>query len=234
MSESKLLLDLQGWDTKVTTIKSKLEEAQFKLNDSTEISKAKKLNDLVKEKLHEITLKRNKIEKDIHSLKEKMSSVNTKIYSGLIKTEKGLKALEEEMESLDKNINDQEDQILTIMIDQDRYSDGLKKSSNQILIIEQTKEKEIPKLEKIISELTTELDIASSQSANVRSQCDRLSLLQYDRLIKSHKGIAVSTLTSNLCGACMVSVPTKTIQELKKDNSFVLCNSCQRILCISD
>ena len=47
MSDSKLLLNLQECDTKVSDIKTKLEKAQFKLDDDTEITKSKKLNSYV-------------------------------------------------------------------------------------------------------------------------------------------------------------------------------------------
>ena len=49
MSDSKLLLNLQECDTKVSDIKTKLEKAQFKLDDDTEITKSKKLNTLVED-----------------------------------------------------------------------------------------------------------------------------------------------------------------------------------------
>ena len=67
MSDSKLLLNLQECDTKVSDIKTKLEKAQLKLDDDTEITKSKKLNTLVEDKLKEIKLNRSKIEKDIES-----------------------------------------------------------------------------------------------------------------------------------------------------------------------
>ena len=72
MSDSKLLLNLQECDTRVADIKNKLEKAQFKLDDDTEITKSKKLNTLVEDKLKEIKLNRSKIEKDIESLNEKI------------------------------------------------------------------------------------------------------------------------------------------------------------------
>ena len=234
MSDSKLLLNLQECDTKVSDIKTKLEKAQFKLDDDTEITKSKKLNTLVEDKLKEIKLNRTKIEKDIESLNEKISSINSKIYSGLIKTEKELSALQEEMETLSTMVENNEDQILSIMIDQDRYSDGLEKAYSQLSIMEQTREEEIPQLKQLISNLKSELDIALKESEDARAKCQKPALLRYDQLRKTHKGIAVSELTSNLCATCMVSVPTKIIQELKKDITFVLCNSCQRILCIPD
>ena len=234
MSENKLLLNLQECNTKTASIKSKLEEAEYKLTDTTELAKAKKINALVEEKLKEIKLKRNKLEEHIRSLKEKISSINSKIYSGLIKTEKELNALQEEMDGLSNTVSENEDEMLTAMIEQDRYVEGLTKSSNQLLIIEEARKKEIPKLESLISNLKSELGSASEKSENARSECSRSALMKYDQLQKTHKGIAVSQLTGNLCGTCMVSVPTKMIQELKQNISFVFCNSCQRILCISD
>ena len=234
MSENKLLLNLQESNTKTASIKSKLEEAEYKLTDNTELAKAKKINALVEEKLKEIKLKRNQLEEHIRSLKEKTSSINSKMYSGLIKTEKESNALQEEIENLSSVILQNEDEVLTVMIEQDRYVEGLTKSSNQLLIIEETRKKEVPKLKSMISNLKSELDFASKESENVRSKCTRSALMKYDQLRKTHKGIAVSQLTGDLCGTCMVSVPTKMIQELKQDISFVFCNSCQRILCISD
>lgn len=234
MSESKLLLNLQESNITADSIKLKLEEAEYKLADDSELTKAKELNALVEDKLKEIKLKRNQLEEQIRSLKEKISSINSKIYSGLIKTEKELNALQEEMENLSITVSENEDSMLIVMIEQDRYVEGLTKSSKQVLIIGETRKKEIPQLESQIIHLKNEFDSASKESEMARSKCTRAALMKYDQLRKTHKGIAVSLLTANLCNTCMVSVPTKMIQELKQDTSFVFCNSCQRILCISD
>ena len=234
MSESKLLFNLQKSDTKVSTINIEIRDTKFKLNDDSSIVKAKDLNGLVLSKLTSIKSIRNKLEKNLQILKDKSESINTKIYSGFIKTEKELTALQEELANLSKLIEETEDEILTIMIDQDRYTEGLEKSSIQLSEAEETRQRNIPELKHALCQLESEFKSASIENKKARSKCSNSALMKYDQLCKTHKGIGVSTLVSNLCSTCRVSVPTKTIQELKSATSFVFCNSCQRILCLPD
>jgi len=64
----------------------------------------------------------------------------------------------------------------------------------------------------------------------VRPKIDKTLLARYDRLAGSRDGIAVAEVKKNACGACFKSLTPQTVQEARRMDAVLHCESCGRIL----
>jgi predicted nucleic acid-binding Zn-ribbon protein len=56
------------------------------------------------------------------------------------------------------------------------------------------------------------------------------TLALYEQLLKGRKGVAVARMTGELCEACHVRLRPHVTQQIRRNDSIVQCESCQRIL----
>ena len=56
------------------------------------------------------------------------------------------------------------------------------------------------------------------------------TLALYEQLLKGRKGLAVARMTGEICEACHVRLRPHVTQQIRRNDSVVQCDSCQRIL----
>ena len=234
MNDTNLLRELQLFDASIDKTQDRLREIEIALGDDSEVTEATTIHKAVSEKLEELSISRRRLEREVADLTQQLSAVNKRIYGGTIQNERELSALQDEMNSLSGRIEENEDMLLETMIQHERYESGLMKANENLNATKQSRE---AALKSLTAEKSTGSKFLSEQIPardSTRALCDSKSLISYDRLRKSRGGVAVATMESDLCSACRVAVPSQLIQELRSVDSFVFCNSCRRILCLSD
>ena len=234
MNDTNLLRELQLLDASIDKTQDRLREIEIELGDDSEVTEATTIHKAISEKLEELSISRRRLERDVADLTQQLNAVNKRIYGGTIQNERELSALQDEMDALSKKTEENEDILLETMIQHERYESGLLKANENLNAIKQSRKTNLKSLtvEKAAGSKFLSERIPSRDST--RALCDSKSLISYDRLIKSRGGLAIATMVSDLCSACRVAVPSQLIQELRSGDSFVFCNSCQRILCLSD
>jgi len=55
-------------------------------------------------------------------------------------------------------------------------------------------------------------------------------LKEYDRLRKARRGVAVAEVGEGRCAACHIGVRPQFMQELRRGDKVMFCESCGRIL----
>ena len=115
----------------------------------------------------------------------------------------------EQSEPLDKNVKAAE-------IDLKRESDVVEKGKTRA-------RERIAAVQKSLAELRTE------RGAIVQQMGDKL-YADYERIRKKTRGTVIADATEARCGACMISLRPQFMQELKKGETVMHCESCGRIL----
>lgn len=59
---------------------------------------------------------------------------------------------------------------------------------------------------------------------------DPKALALYEQLLKGRRGVAVASMTKDTCNACHVRLRPHVEQQVRRNDSIVQCDSCQRIL----
>jgi hypothetical protein len=55
-------------------------------------------------------------------------------------------------------------------------------------------------------------------------------LARYEQLRKQRRGVAVAAMTGETCSACFVRLRPHIVQQIRRNDGIVQCESCQRIL----
>ena len=234
MTETELLKNLQSLDTCIDDLENRLQQIESEISDNSEVDEAANIHKAVCLKFDDLSSTRRSLERTVSDLIKRQSSINDRMYDGTIQNEKEFEALQEESKLLSQKISESEDELLETMDEHERYEKGLEKAS---VNLESKKTQRLKSLDSLKIEkenkrstLTKALPLRDSN----RNKCNPKSLLSYDRLRKSKDGLALSTMKSDLCSACKVAIPTQLLQKLKSGETFVYCNSCQRILSLDD
>ena len=217
MTETELLKNLQLLDTSIDDLENRLQEIESAINDDSEVVEADNIHKAVCLKFDSLSSNRRSLERTVS-----------------IQNEKELAALQEESQLLSQKISESEDELLETMDEHERYERGVEKAT---LNLENKKTQRMKSLDSLrIEKQKKNNTLAKTLPSrdSIRIKCNPKSLNSYDRLRKSKGGLALSTMESDLCSACKVTIPSQLLQKLKSGETFVHCNSCQRILYLDD
>ena len=171
---------------------------------------------------------RKKCEGDIQMQEQKISKLKDQMVSA--KTNEQYRAFQNEIEFCQKEIRGFEDRILELMSESEPLEKNVKAAEGALKAekaqVEGEKEearKRTAADQKAQSELQTErASIAKEIAPKVYSN--------YERVRKGRRGLAVAEVVDGRCTACNIGLRLQYFQDLKRGESILSCESCQRIL----
>lgn len=224
-----VLIELQEIDSKI----NKVNECIIKINSETDClkealkNKKEQVENLKKESTKSIILKKEK-EAEISSISDQIRKHNMELNT--VKTNDAYRALMSEIENCRKAKIKIEDDLLSMMENEDKASADIKNIQNEYLRIEKEfsdkkilHENDLKKHEEDIAKLKSEKDIKLKGLPK-----DLAS--SYENLVKNKKDFAVVPIANDTCGGCHRNLPVHVIDEVRKGKDIVVCNNCLRIL----
>ena len=171
---------------------------------------------------------RKSCESDIQTQEQKISKLKDQMVGA--KTNEQYRAFQHEIEFCQKEIRKFEDRILELMGESEPLEKNVKLAEAALKTEKAQVEGEKKEAEqrtavdrKAESELKTErASIASSISASAYQN--------YERVRKGRKGVAVAEVLDGRCSACHIGLRPQFFQDLKRGETILSCESCQRIL----
>jgi predicted nucleic acid-binding Zn-ribbon protein len=171
---------------------------------------------------------RKKCEGDIQLQEQKISKLKDQILGA--KTNEQYRAFQNEIDFCQKEIRKAEDRILALMSESEPLDKNVKAAEAALKA-----EKQQVEAEKGQARERTAADQASAQELkNERAEIVKgisPSLYQrYERVRVSRKGQAIAEVVDGRCTACQIALRLQYFQDLKRGDSILACESCQRIL----
>ena len=77
---------------------------------------------------------------------------------------------------------------------------------------------------------SAELARLTDERARETSAVEKPVLARYEQLLKQRRMIAVAPIDGELCTACHVRLRPAVVQQIRRNDGIVPCDSCQRIL----
>jgi predicted nucleic acid-binding Zn-ribbon protein len=146
------------------------------------------------------------------------------------KTNEQYRAFQHEIEFIEKEIRKAEDRILELMSESEGLEANVKKAEAAL-----KEERQQVEAEKTRARERTALD--QSQLAEARKERDeaatklpRATLNTYDRIRKKWNGVAIAEVVGGKCSACQIVLRPQFLQDLKRGESMMFCESCGRFL----
>lgn len=172
---------------------------------------------------------RKKCDSDIQIQDQKISKLKDQMIGSKI-TNDQYRAFQHEIEYCQKEIRKAEDRILELMTESEPLDKAVKAAEVALKA-----EKEVVNAEKEQARQRTAVD----QKAAAELHAERAEIVKamspslyqrYERVRANRRGVAVAEVVEGRCTACQISLRLQYFQDLKRGESVMLCESCQRIL----
>jgi len=181
-----------------------------------------------KNKLSENVKEREKLEKEVLMIKEKIKKYKEQMDKST--TNKEYQGFISEIKFEEDNISSVEERIIERMLESDEIMKEIRESEAEYNKIAGEYNDKIKELNQSLTENKTKLNEALQERESLRKDIPEKLLNIYDQLIKKKGGKAVSFVETNFCGICNVKVRPQRFSELITTDSMFFCENCGRIL----
>ena len=182
----------------------------------------------VEHRITEQKSKRQELEKSVAEIQTRLTRF--KEQSMDVKTNKELWAIQSEISTAEKEIQNLEEQILERMFQGDELSDELAAAKKAIELEQAEVSKEREQLEKERSQLQAQVDQHTADRTALVADIASASMTLFATLSRGRKGIAVGEAKDGRCCECLVRLRPQLYNEVMRNTSLIQCESCQRIL----
>ena len=171
---------------------------------------------------------RKRLEGDIQVQEQKISKLKSQMMDA--KTNEQYRAFQHEIEFCENEIRKAEDRILDLMSESEPLEKNVKAAEEEL-----KKERAQVEREKQEARQRTAVD----QKAVAELQGERKELIakvgssvhtQYERIRKGRGGVAISEVVGGRCSTCHITLRPQFLQDLKKSEKIMNCESCGRIV----
>lgn len=197
----------------------KVEEERDSRNTMIENSRAK-LNENIK--------KREKLEKEILLIKEKIKKYKEQMSKAT--TNKEYQGFIAEINYEESNISGVEEKIIELMLESDEIMNEIRNSETEFNKIAAEYNEKIKDLKTSLEYQKSKLGQLINEKKELRIKIPSNLLHIYDNLAKKKNGKAISYVETEFCGSCNVIVRPQRLNELISSNEICLCENCGRIL----
>ncbi len=171
---------------------------------------------------------RKRLDGEIQTQNQKVSKLRDQMLAA--KNNDQYKAFQHEIEFCEAEVRKHEDRILELMSESDPLEKAVKAAELAL-----GEEKKRVETEKAVAREKTAVDEKAlaelrARRAQIAAEVTPSILKEYDRLRKARRGIAVAEVADGRCTACHIGVRPQFMQELRRGDKVMFCESCGRIL----
>lgn len=223
------LIALQSLDTAAEGARRRVSElpaAEQALD--ARIAAAAAAVDAAKAKLLENQHARRALEKDVAGVDTRLARFDD--HKAAVKTNQEYTALLHEIATAKTEKEAIEERLLIRMEEADALTAELKADESALAKARHDGEAEKRALNAEAEALQRELARVAAERERAAANVDAPLLAKYEQLLKGRRGVAVARMTGELCTACHVRLRPHVAQQVRRNDSIVQCDSCQRIL----
>ena len=223
------LYTLQLLDDKIKELEISLKSAPETIKKLEEERDAKvNIIENTKNKLKENVKAREKVEKEILLVKEKIKKYKEQMSKAT--TNKEYQGFMAEIKFEEDNITSLEEKIIEKMVESDEIMNEVRQSETEFQKVSEDFNRRIADLKSTVEYNKEKIEEMKKDKVTTRSQTIPKLLALYDNIIKKRFGKAISLVESEFCGICNVKIRPQRLNELLSSQEICMCESCGRIL----
>jgi len=184
------------------------------------------------ERLTQQSLQKKKLELDIEEINSELAKLQKQMRD--IKTNREYDALVTEIASRKKKVSDNEEELLKTLAEIDELQDKIKEYKEKLVEVEKNNRVQLESLTREMDSIGIKIKQKQDERKNVSVRINKQMLATYERVKKVKGGAAVVPVKKRACSGCYKSLPPQKIQEIKKGENLITCDSCGRILIWTD
>jgi len=176
-------------------------------------------------------LARKDFELSIEEASEALEKLKSQMTT--IKTNREYDALSREIDHKKDEIKRMEDQLLAVMAELEELEEKLGAIDQRRTEVIKTNADQMQAIQSEIDSVGTKIRIKEGERKNILVRLDAEVVAVYER-IKRGKGAAVVAIRKRACTGCFKALPPQLVQELRRGDRLITCDSCGRILIWED
>jgi predicted nucleic acid-binding Zn-ribbon protein len=184
--------------------------------------------DGVKGRIHENQHARRALEKDVAAVDTRLARFDD--HKAAVKTNQEYTALLHEIATAKQEKDGIEEQILVLMEAADALAAELKADEHALADKRKTGDAARTALAAERTSLEAELGRIAHERTGETRGLEAPLLAKYEQLLKQRRGLAVAAMTGETCTACHVRLRPHIAQLIRRNDTIVPCESCQRLL----
>ena len=219
-------LELDRWraeraviPAEIAALKRAMEEARQVLENS-------------KKELTRLQLVRKEREVDLESKETAIRKHSTDLNA--VKSNDAYRALMGEIEKVKEEKSALEDEILQLLEQIDQAQRAWKQSEASVKTEENGRLHQISELEAKEKSLERQIAQKENERNDLAAGFSKGLLDRYDQLRKGKRGTAVVPLKNEQCSGCHMRVSQNLINEVRRGQSLIACETCSRIVYLED
>lgn len=171
---------------------------------------------------------RRDLDRDLATVQGRLAKFKDQLME--VKTNREYQAMQKEIEVAQTEVRRIEDRILERMLEADEISQEIREAEAAAAAERQAVSDERRRLEDEATGLQAELDRASVTRQTLMAELAPDLLGLFEHVSKGRRGIAVAEARDGHCTLCNVRLRPQMFNEVRRNESVIQCESCQRIL----
>jgi len=187
--------------------------------------------DTVEKKAHddleEMKKKRRDVERTLREHEEHLKK--SRGQQSLVKTNEEYTAMLKEISNLEAAISDDEEKLLILMDGIETAEKSTAARASTLKAERDAKLAEKKRLQDEIARVQNETQKLNTETPKILSEISPAYQKRYERLAP-HRDVVVTRVDNDHCGACRQQLPPQLAVEVRKNDQFITCPACGRIL----
>jgi uncharacterized protein len=227
--ELEQLIKLQEIETRSADARKRIADAPARIAAlDAKLSAAGDAVSAAKQAAADNQARRRTIDKDLTAAQQQLSKSKETLMA--VKTNHEYHAMQSQIAAGTSEVGRIEELMLINMMDADEIAARLKKAEAAL----KSDEAVIAKERKAIESEAAEMERAVKGSDEARGalvpQIPRATFETFERVLKARQGVAVAEAIDGHCSICHVRLRPQVYNTIRRNDSIVQCDSCQRIL----
>lgn len=229
-SQLLTLIDLQGFDTRIAALEAEAARLPKQIDAlHATLADVKKTLETLKAKADATKKDLRTKEKDLDVVTAKRAKAEARLWE--VKNNTEYSAVLAEIEAIKQEKAKGEEEILALMELQERLVVEVREAEGRFKTREEQARKDEAVVRQKLAEVEAELAVVRGERDSRARELPRPLFTDYEKILKARAGVAVAAVTSAaVCGGCRVSIRPQAIQELRRAESLIHCESCGRYL----
>lgn len=148
----------------------------------------------------------------------------------LVKTNEEYTAMLKEIAQLEQSISNEEEQILHLMDQMEQGQRDIASATEAYQTEYARRAAERKALEDQVAAVAAKTAALSTERPKILAEINPALVKRYERVAEKHRDIAVTRVEEEHCGACRQQLPPQVAVEVRKNDQFLTCQACGRIL----
>jgi predicted nucleic acid-binding Zn-ribbon protein len=192
------------------------------------IAAARGAADGLKARLQDNNEKRRALEKEVAVVDSHLARFDA--HKAAVKTNQEFTALLHEI-SVAKGEKDRlEEDQLVLMEEADGIAADVKAAERALADEVKRTDAEKARFDAERKQIEADLARLAGERSTAAATIEPRTLALYEQLLKGRKGVALAQMTGDICEACHVRLRPHVTQQVRRNDSVVQCDNCQRIL----